>query len=171
LRLNPVEEHRMKASVISHTKTSGVETKIAKSAFFDASVLPWADWVMPGTWFKLLNVNPISGGFSMLLKVEPNNRAPMHGHLGAVEGIILEGGFSYDEDDGNTGNYVYEGAGIRHKPNTHPGGLVMFAVVHGPLYGFNDDGTVARIVDARMMYDMAVAAGAANHVEKPTHWS
>ncbi len=145
-------------------------TATVKSAFFDASALPWVDWVMPGTWFKLLNLNPMTGGFSILLKVEPNNRAPVHGHLGAVEGIILEGGFSYDQDHGHTGNYVFEGAGIRHEPNTHPGGLIMFAVIHGPLCGYNADGTIAGIVDARLMYEMASAAGAAQHIEKPSHW-
>ncbi len=154
----------------SSESTTVTATATTKSAFFDASKLPWADWVMPGTWFKLLNVNPITGGFTMLLKVEASNEAPVHGHLGAVEGIILEGGFSYDEDHGYTGNYVYEGAGIRHEPNTHAGGLVMFAVVHGPLCGYNGDGSVAGIVDARKMYDMAVAAGAADHIEKPAHW-
>lgn len=145
-------------------------TATLKSAFFDVEALPWADWVMPGTWFKLLNVNPVSGGFTMLLKVEPNNAAPVHGHLGAVEGYILEGGFSYGEDHGHTGNYVYEGAGIRHTPDTHAAGLVMFAVVHGPLCGYNADGSIAGVVDARVMYDLAVAAGAASHIDKPAHW-
>jgi len=126
--------------------------------------------VMPGTWFKLLNINPVTGGFSMLLKVSPSNEAPIHGHFGAVEGVLLEGGFSYDEDRGRAGDYVYEGAGIRHIPRTHEDGMVMFAVVHGPLGGYHDDGSVAAVVDARLMYDMAVAANAADHIEKPTHW-
>jgi 2,4'-dihydroxyacetophenone dioxygenase len=145
-------------------------TPSIRSAFFDPNTLPWADWVMPGTWFKLLGINPMTGGFSIILKVAPDNHAPVHGHLGAVEGIILEGGFSYGEDHGYAGNYVFEGAGIRHEPNTHPGGLVMFAVIHSPLCGYNADGTVAGIVDARLMYEMAAAAGAAGHIDKPLHW-
>jgi len=125
---------------------------------------------MPGTWFKLLGVNPITGGFTMLLKVAPNNEAPVHGHLGAVEGYILEGGFSYDDDHGLRDHYVFEGAGIRHIPNTHDDGMIMFAIAHGPLCGYNDDGSVAGIVDARFMYDLAAADNAAAHVEKPSHW-
>lgn len=162
----------MQTQQFERTGTSTVKaTATVRSAFFDHSKLPWADWVMPGTWFKLLNVNPITGGFTMMLRVSPNNEAPVHGHLGSVEGIILEGGFSYGEDHGYTGNYVSEGAGIRHEPNTHAGGMVMFAVVNGPLCGYNDDGTVAGIVDARLMYDLAVKAGAAGHIEKPSHWA
>ena len=145
-------------------------TAAHRSAFFDQGAIPWSDWVMAGTWFKLLNVNPMTGGFTMMLKVEPNNVAPVHGHFGSVEGIILEGGFSYDNDPGLTGNYVFEGAGIRHIPVTGDDGLVMFAVVHGPLGGYGEDGAVAAVVDARMMYDLAVAAGTAGHIEKPSHW-
>ena len=125
---------------------------------------------MPGTWFKLFGVNATTGGFTMMLKVEPNNVAPLHGHFGAVEGIILEGGYSYDDDHGRAGDFVYEGAGIRHIPDTGDDGLIMFAVIHGPLGGFNDDGTVAGVIDARTMYDMAVASGAARHIERPSHW-
>lgn len=156
---------------ITRSATSTVtSTATHKSAFFDTASLPWSEWVMPGTWFKLLNVNPTTGGFTMLLKVSADNAAPVHGHLGAVEGIILEGGFSYGEDRGRAGNYVYEGAGIRHEPNTHADGMVMFAVVHGPLAGYHDNGAVAATVDARLMYDLAAAAGAADHIERPSHW-
>ena len=141
-----------------------------RSAFINPDTIPWSDWVMPGTWFKLFGVNATTGGFTMMLKVEPNNVAPLHGHFGAVEGIILEGGYSYDNDHGRAGDFVYEGAGIRHIPDTGDDGLIMFAVIHGPLGGFNDDGTVAGVIDARTMYDMAVASGAAGHIERPSHW-
>lgn len=161
----------MAVQQFAKSETSTVRaTATAGSAFFDPSNLPWADWVMPGTYFKLLSINPLTGGFSMMLKVDPDNAAPVHGHLGAVEGFILEGGFSYDDDHGYTGNYVFEGAGIRHEPNTHAGGMVMFAIAHGPLCGYNDDGSIAGVVDARLMYDLAVAAGAADHIGKPDHW-
>ncbi|MDR6832432.1 MULTISPECIES: 2,4'-dihydroxyacetophenone dioxygenase family protein [unclassified Sphingopyxis] len=159
------------AAIIAKSEKTAVEvTHQHRPAFFNPSALPWADWVMEGTWFKLLNINPVNGGFSMLLKVSASNEAPIHGHFGAVEGFLLEGGFSYDEDRGRVGDYVYEGAGIRHIPKTHEDGMVMFAVVHGPLGGYHEDGTIAAVVDARLMYDLAVAAGAADHIEKPSHW-
>lgn len=145
-------------------------TATHRPAFFNPSTLPWTDWVMEGTWFKLLNVNPMTGGFTLLLKVSASNTAPIHGHFGAVEAYIVEGGFSYDDDHGYVGDYVFEGAGIRHIPNTHDNGVIMFAVVHGPLGGFHEDGSIAAVVDARLMYDMAVANDAAAHIEKPSHW-
>lgn len=131
--------------------------------FFDPKGLPWLPWVMEGTHFKLLNVDKKTGGFTMLLKVDPSNAAPVHGHLGAVEAFIIEGEFGYDDDRGGVGSYVYEPAGARHEP-TAPDGVIMFAIAHGPLVGYNDDGSVAGIVDGRTMYDLAVAGGAAGHI-------
>jgi len=153
------------------TGTTAVQiTKQLKSAFFKQEELDWTPWVMEDTWFKLLSVNPVSGGFSMMLKVGPNNVAPIHGHIGLVEGIILEGGFAYEDDWGHAGDYVCEPAGINHKPITGPDGMMMFAVIHGPLTGYNDDGSIAIVLDAKAMYDLAEAAGAAGHVHKPAHW-
>lgn len=137
--------------------------KPSRPAFFDSNKLPWAPWVMDGTHFKLLNIDKKSGGFTMLLKVDAGNEAPVHGHVGAVEAYVLEGEFGYDSDRGGAGAYVYEEAASVHMPDT-PGGTVMFAVVHGPLVGYNDDGSVAAIVDGKFMYELAAQHGVAGHL-------
>ncbi|MBB4632322.1 2,4'-dihydroxyacetophenone dioxygenase family protein [Sphingosinicella soli] len=146
------------------------ETKRHAPAFYNLKDLPWHDWVMPDTWFKLLNVNPFTGGFTMLLKVGPNNTAPVHGHVGSVEGILIDGGFGYGDDRGRAGDYVREMGGINHIPDTDADGMVMFAVVNGPLVGYNADGSIAAVVDAKFMYGLAAAQGAADHIEKPADW-
>ncbi|WBX85372.1 2,4'-dihydroxyacetophenone dioxygenase family protein [Sphingosinicella microcystinivorans] len=146
------------------------QTALHRPAFFNVAELPWHDWVMPDTWFKLLNVNPYTGGFTMLLKVGPNNLAPVHGHIGSVEGILLEGGFGYGEDRGRAGWYVREPGGINHIPDTDADGMVMFATVNGPLMGYNADGSIAAVVDAKFMYDLAASHGAADHIDKPLDW-
>lgn len=146
------------------------QTRLHRPAFHDAGAMPWLDWVMPETWFKLLNVDPVHGGFTMLLKVGPNNTAPVHGHIGGVEGILLEGGFGYGEDRGRAGWYVREPGGINHIPDTDSDGMVMFATVNGPLLGYNGDGSIAIVVDAKLMYEMAVAGGCADHIDKPADW-
>lgn len=162
----------MAGPVFTRTATTTVtENRGTLSAFFDHSKLPWTPWVMPGTEFKLLNMDPLTGGVTLLLKVTPHNEAPVHGHFGAVEGIILEGGFSYGDDHGLTGHYLFEGGGIRHRPDTHQDGLLLFAIARGPLCGYNDDGTIAGVVDARLMYEMVLANGAADHLTPPPHWS
>lgn len=142
-----------------------------RPAFFDPSTLDWSPWVMDGTAFKLLNINPQTGGFTMLLKVDADNLAPIHGHLGTVEGLIYKGGFGYGPDRGRELHYVLEEGGISHTPDTDEDGMEMFAVVYAPLVGYDDKGGIAGIIDAKMMYGMAVENGMADHLEKPSHWT
>jgi len=137
--------------------------KPRNSVFLDVNKLPWLPWVIEGTHFKLLNVDMKTGGYSMILKVDPGNEAPVHGHVGAVEGLILEGEFGYDDDRGPNMHYVWEPAGAIHQPDS-PDGFTMFAVMHGPLLGYNDDGSIAAVVDGKMMYQMALEGGVAEHL-------
>jgi len=138
-------------------------TQHTRPAFIDPKSIPWMPWVMEGTHYKLMMVDVRSGGFTLFLKVDPGTVAPAHGHVGAVEGVILEGGFAYDDDAGSTGDYICEHAAAVHKPLS-PEGCVMFAITHGPLVGYNEDGSIAAVVDAKMMYDMASASGVADHI-------
>jgi anti-sigma factor ChrR (cupin superfamily) len=135
-----------------------------RKVFLDPDTLPWLDWVMEGTHFKLLNINELSGGFTMLLKVDPDIKAPVHHHIGGIEAFVTEGEFGYGADDrGGVGSYVLESGGSIHEPDS-PGGTTMFAIAHGPLVGYNEDGSIAAVIDARMMYELAVAGNAADHI-------
>ncbi len=141
-------------------------TNTTKPSFLKASSIEWSPWVIEGTHFKLLAIDVRSGGFSMLLKVDPDDGAPAHYHVGAVEGVILEGGFGYDNDRGGVGDYICEQGGVVHEPDS-PNGTVMFAIAHGPLVGYNPDGTVAAVVDAKLMVKMARETGQAGHIDSP----
>jgi len=130
-----------------------------RPAFFDPGTLDWNDWVMPGTYFKLLNLNELTGGFTMILKVDPDVTAPVHYHSGGIEVYVIEGEFGYGDDDrGGTGTYALESGGSIHQPSS-PGGVTMFAVVHGPLVGYHEDGSIAVVVD-----EMAMENNAADHI-------
>jgi len=140
-------------------------TRHTRPVFFDPSKLPWTKWVMPGTYFKLLNLNDIQGSFTMLLKVDPGMDTPIHKHTGGVEAYVLDGEFGYDDDRGGAGCYAYEAAGSVHRPDS-PGGTLMFAIVYGPIVGYNEDGSIAGVVDNDLMYELAVANRAADHIER-----
>jgi len=140
-------------------------TRHTRPVFFDPSSLPWTEWVMPGTWFKLLNLNDIQGSFTILLKVDPDMDTPIHKHAGGVEVFVLEGEFGYDDDRGGAGCYAFEASGSVHQPDS-PGGTLMFAVIYGPIIGYNDDGSVAGVVDNDLMYELAKANSAADHIQR-----
>ncbi|UYV36896.1 2,4'-dihydroxyacetophenone dioxygenase family protein [Rhodobacteraceae bacterium D3-12] len=148
----------------ANTAAAIAVTKHAKPSFLDPESLPWTPWVLPGTHYKLMTVDVRSGGFTLFLKVDPGNEAPPHGHIGAVEGVILKGGFAYDDDAGKKGDYICEHGGAIHQP-VSPDGCIMFAVLHGPLLGFEEDGSIAGVIDAKAMYEMASAAGVADHID------
>lgn len=153
------------SAVLSSEKLDVEVTKPTKPEFFDPGTLSWEPWVMEGTYYKLLAVDQKSGGFTLLLKVDPGVTAPIHGHSGAVEGYITKGWMAYGEDSrGNTGYYITEAGGVRHEP-TAPDGVEIFAILHGPLVGYDPDGSVSSIVDAKFMYEMATEAGQADHID------
>ncbi len=159
----------MKDELSGQSEIAGIAlTQHDKPAFIDPETLPWTPWVMDGTYFKLMDVDPKTGGFTMFLKVDPGVVAPTHGHVGAIQGVILEGGFAYEDDAGKQGDYICEHGGAIHRP-VSPQGCLMFAIGHGPLVGYNPDGTIAAVIDGKMMYDMAMAAGVADHIDVIFH--
>lgn len=145
------------------------ETRPNHWHFFDPETVPWTPWAMPGTHFKLLNICEANGRFTFLLKVDPGTVAPIHKHLGEGEAIILEGSFGYGDEVGHAGWYSHESAGSLHIPHS-PEGLLMFAISHGPIAGFNPDGSVAGLIDVDWMYETARQNGAADHIVRHTQF-
>jgi len=110
----------------------------------DPGSLPWIPWAMPGAQFKLLSADPASGRFSLMIRLEKDCPAPRHRHVGAVEGLVLEGGFHYEETPEvryTAGTYLLERDGAVHRPIS-PEGALMFAVFHGPVEGLDSEGNV-----------------------------
>lgn len=99
---------------------------------------------MPGAQFKLLSADLATGRFSLMIRLEKNCDAPRHRHVGAVEGLVLEGGFHYDDAPEvryTAGMYLLEREGAVHRPES-PEGAIMFAVFHGPIEGLDSEGNV-----------------------------
>ncbi len=146
-------------------KCPGDSPKGTRKDFINPEWIPWTNWLMPGTYFKLLLCDLVSGNFTMLLKVDPNIQATTHWHLHNTEAFILDGCFYYEDGDdkGHAGYYTCETAGSVHTPFTTPDGCLMFAISHGPIAGYNDDGELVVIADARLHYYMARENNAVEH--------
>lgn len=113
--------------------------------------LPWLPWAMAGTEFKLLHADAASGRFALLIRMAPGLVTPLHRHVGAVEGMVLEGGFHYRDQPElrfTKGSYLLERDGALHQP-VSPEGALMFAVFHGPVEGLDDDGNPTGRIDWR----------------------
>ena len=143
----------------------GITPKGARKEFIDPEQIPWTDWLMPGTRFKLLYCNLVTGSFTVILQVDAGSVAPPHWHIGNVQAYIIDGGFYYEEDDmGETGMYTCEVAGAVHSP-TSPQGTTMFAMVDGPIAGYAPEGELGAIADARLHYYIAAANDAVGHTQ------
>jgi anti-sigma factor ChrR (cupin superfamily) len=120
----------------------------------------WVPWAMRGAHFKLLHADPGTGRFSLMIKFDKDAKAPMHRHVGSVEGIILEGGFHYHDRPDihfSAGSYLMESEGAVHQPIS-PEGAIIFAVFHGAVEGLDRDGNVAISIDWKWHVDAWKAA-------------
>lgn len=154
----------MKFHPLYWMKSPGDTPKGSHREFINPEWIPWTDWLMPGTRFKLLFCDLVSGHFSMLLQVDPGVQATPHWHVHNIQAFILEGGFHYEDGDdkGMKGYYTCELAGNVHKPFS-PEGCLMFAISHGPIGGYTGDGDLVVMADARLHYYMARENNAVEH--------
>lgn len=135
------QSHPTEARHMTSTADTSLQTSLIAC---DTASLPWIPWAMPGAEFKLLSADPASGRFSLMIRLEKDCIAPKHRHAAAVEGLILEGGFHYEDTPHlryTAGMYVLERDGAVHRP-VSPEGAVMFAVFHGPVEGLDSEGNV-----------------------------
>ncbi|MER2507626.1 2,4'-dihydroxyacetophenone dioxygenase family protein [Amaricoccus sp.] len=142
-------------------KNPGITAKGDRKEFIDPDLIPWTNWLMPGTQFKLFSCNLATGAFTFLLNVDPGTKATPHWHVANLEVLILKGGFYYEEDDqGHAGYYTCETAGTVHEPFA-PEGCLMFVISQGPIGGYTDDGQLAVVADAHLHLKLAQANDAA----------
>lgn len=143
----------------------GTTPKHEKKEFVDPANIPWTDWLMPGTRFKLLYCNLVTGAFTVILQVDPGVEATPHWHMSNVQAFLLEGGFYYDPaDPGTAGTYTCEVAGAVHAPIS-PEGCVMLAFLDGPIAGYAPDDSLAVVADARLHLYLARENGAVEHTQ------
>ena len=136
------------------------------SSLVRARELPWTPWGSPGTHFKLLHCDDQASMLVLLLKVDPGTVLGIHKHFGSAHAFNVEGGFGYEHGEAFEGDYIHEGGGITHQPFTGRTGVVMFAVVFGPIGGVDEQGNVVGLLDIEWHYNAAKANGAADHIQR-----
>jgi len=73
----------------------------------------WLELV-PGITLKMLNVDPVSGERTGLVRIAPGSAFPAHDHPETEECFVLEGVVNIDGQDYQPGDYVIAHAGSRH---------------------------------------------------------
>lgn len=150
---------------IANHATLGHESWDDGSTIIRAAKVPWTQWALPGTWFKLLDYDRNHSYTCILLRIDPTAPETVHKHIGGANALILQGGFSYEHGSVREGDYMCEAGGVTHTPTIHPDGCTMLGFMHGCVVGYNEDGTVAGVVDVDWMIDQAKANNAFGHLD------
>lgn len=160
----------MSVPTVHETTGTDDENYTYGTRYFDGSLItrandiPWTPWGLPGTHFKLLDVNDDFGWMVFLLKVDPGTPPVMHKHFSAANAFTLAGWWGYEGRIVKAGEYIKEAGGISHSPIVGPEGTTMLAFGCGPVGGLDENGNLAGVIDIDWMYKAAKANGAADHI-------
>jgi 2,4'-dihydroxyacetophenone dioxygenase len=153
------------AQVIDRPQEATAVKVVGKAGTYmaDVDTIPWTPFVFPKTFFKLLHLNDDRGATTLLLLAEKGAPTPIHKHVGAAEILVLRGSFSYEEGTAHPNYYVHEAGGVVHVAEANEE-ILAFVVFHGPLVGYNEDGSVSGICDCDLFYELAEKNGAVGHL-------
>jgi anti-sigma factor ChrR (cupin superfamily) len=93
------------------------------SRFIATDEVPWIENA-PGHKSKVIYYNPATDLLTIVSKLEPGARIPMHTHEDLEQTFVLEGSLVDDEGECTAGNFVIRAKGSRHSP-TAPKGCTM----------------------------------------------
>lgn len=94
------------------------------SLFIDLDSAEWIP-VEPGIRMKTIFKDDATGESTMLMKLDPGSRSPMHSHDQLEEILVLEGSFSDQDHTYTAGQYCVRAIGAEHETYSETGGVVL----------------------------------------------
>lgn len=101
------------------------------SRFIDVSGMDWTPTELPGTEMKILFKDEASGRSTILFRMAPGARVPLHRHMEVEQTFVLEGSLVDDQGAVTAGNFVWRPAGNTHEAHA-PHGAVFLSVFLKP---------------------------------------
>jgi quercetin dioxygenase-like cupin family protein len=111
-----------------------------------------------GAYYRLLRVSPETGQFSIILRLDAGGRFAGHYHLGAGEFLMLKGELKYKDSMAKAGDWGYEPLGAVHDDTNVEMDTELLFIGYGPIAFTNADGSIAQILDAKLLSDVAEGA-------------
>jgi len=108
------------------------------SHFIEASKMEWQPTELDGVEMKLLYKDEASGRSTILFKMAPGSKVPLHMHTAVEQTYMLEGSLVDDQGGCGAGDFVWRPAGNTHEAHS-PGGAVFLSIFLKP-NKFLDDG-------------------------------
>ena len=108
-----------------------------------------------GAHYRLLRTSPETCQFSIILKLDAGGMFAGHYHLGAGEFLMLKGELKYKDDVARAGDWGYEPLGAVHADTNVEMETELLFIGYGPIAFTNEDGSIAQILDAQLLKDVA----------------
>lgn len=96
----------------------------AGSLLIDVPSVEWTT-VEPGVHMKTIFKDEASGESTLLMKLDPGSRSPIHSHDQLEEILVLEGSFSDQDHTYTAGQYCIRAIGAEHETYSETGGTVL----------------------------------------------
>lgn len=105
----------------AHSLTNRIESG---SLRIDIPSIEWTT-VEPGVRMKTIFKDQTTGESTLLMKLDPGSRSPMHSHEQLEEILVLEGSFSDQDNTYTAGQYCIRAVGAEHETWSDTGGTVL----------------------------------------------
>lgn len=108
-----------------------------RSHIVDVKGMPWSPGPFPGVEIKVLFNDPASGMSTVMVKMAPGAKIPLHEHTGIEQAFVLEGSVVDHDGEVTAGNYTWRTAGSKHV-NTAPNGAIVLGFFTKPNSFYGD---------------------------------
>jgi anti-sigma factor ChrR (cupin superfamily) len=124
-----------------------------KEILIQTEDLPWVK-MGDGVDIKVLRVSEETGFWSAIIRMQPGAVFASHKHLAAADFLILKGNLKYRMGEAPAGAYGYEPTGAIHDTTTCDEETVLTFNAFGPSIFYNEDGSVAQILNHETALEM-----------------
>ncbi len=129
----------------------------AEELLFSPEDLPWHS-LGDGAYYRLLRYSDETGHFSIILRLDKGGCFAGHYHLGAGEFLMLKGELNYADSVAKAGDWGYEPLGAVHADTNVTMDTELLFIGYGPIAFTDDDGNIVKILDGKLLNDVASGA-------------
>lgn len=120
----------------------------------DTATLPWVR-VFDGLEIQMLNWDPSSGAYALMMRYKAGYVAPRHRHLAPAEFYVISGHMTYAAGSATAGSWGVEPTGIEHDRTSFLEDTVLLYRAAGAIVALDDDGNTLNVIEGRTLYELS----------------
>jgi hypothetical protein len=116
--------------------------------------LPWTR-ASPGLEFQMLNWDPASGAYAIMMRYSAGWVASTHRHLAPAEFYVVSGLMVYGAGAAPAGSFGIEPTGAVHTETRFPEDTLLLFRSAGPVAALDADRRVTAVIEGRNWFELA----------------